>query len=89
MKYEITIQPMYSLAIQTAFRRARTQIAEMQKFAKEHNLTSCLDVYEDNLQQMAEIDAIIDAFWDDLDVDGKKLIAECKALLGETNVTAI
>ena len=89
MKYEITIQPMHSLAIQTAFRRARTQIAEMQKFAKEHNLQSCLDVYEDNLQQMAEIDAIIDAFWDDLDVNGKQLIAECKTMGEKTNVTAI
>jgi len=89
MKYEITIQPMHSLAIQTAFRRARTQIAEMQKFAKEHNLRSCLDVYEDNLQQMAEIDAIIDKFWDDLDVQGKQLIADCKAMEGKANVTAI
>jgi len=89
MKYEITLKPMHSLTIQSAFRRARMHIKEMQKFAAENDLTSCLEVYEDSLQQMAEIDAIIDAFWDDLDVDGKKLIAECKAMQGETNVTAI
>lgn len=89
MKYEITLQPMHSLAIQSAFRRARMHIKEMQKFAAENELTSCLEVYEDNLRQMAEIDAIIDKFWDDLDVQGKELVADCKALGEKINVTAI
>ena len=89
MKYEITLKPMHSLAIQSAFRRARMHIKEMQKFAAENDLKSCLEVYEDSLQQMAEIDAIIDKFWDDLDVQGKQLIADCKALGEKINVTAI
>jgi hypothetical protein len=89
MKYEITLQPMHSLAIQSAFRRARMHIKEMQKFAAENDLTSCLEVYEDSLRQMAEIDAIIDKFWDDLDVQGKQLIADCKAMKGQTNVTTL
>jgi hypothetical protein len=89
MKYEITLKPMHSLTIQSAFRRARMHIKEMQKFAAEHDLKSCLDVYEDSLQQMAEIDAIIDKFWDDLDVQGNQLVADCKAMLGETNVTTL
>jgi hypothetical protein len=89
MKYEITLKPMHSLTIQSAFRRARMHIKEMQKFAAEHNLESCLEVYEDSLQQMAEIDAIIDKFWDDLDVQGKQLVTDCKAMLGETNVTTL
>ena len=80
---------MHSLAIQSAFRRARMHIKEMQKFAAENDLKSCLEVYEDSLQQMAEIDAIIDKFWDDLDVQGKQLIADCKALGEKINVTAI